>query len=579
MSSALPRKQGCSCRKDDCSSCSCRPSRCTLNCACGTRCQEKSLNSNANEAKARLESLVRSLKLVPRDQEPVLTKLITKDKAVDHNKVKIGHSNNVKIYDSQKCVAKQLEELMSREFPYPETVAKLRVLYVCPPMNNTYKQTDQRVADFQCRLNELYGALVDFQTVKVNPGKKAWNTFETFARDLALQRNWFFLILHDECHWGAGAKSQADLLLATVLRRYNPNWKNLRLLDISATSWNQIPYLSSARSRILAWKELDAEDTCYVGVPELLGSGKIIEWDPDTVSLSGLDCWPKSDENAFKVMLDWCCALIQASGLLPATGRPLAFTYTEQTLTAVNSILGGGLALLRLPGGGWGKAMFDLFTWLLSYLGLERKACCVDATMNSGNKLPNFWAANLHQLQRVRAVAGKAGPIFRTFQDLEGLPCLVIVVEKGRMGDTMPTNLTTVDLRARYVESSSYASLLQDVGRAAGWIKRGEEAHRPTVLVNPDAMALLKTPEQARVLDRHLRSTRKRWEDDWMNRFESTRPFASGRRRVLTEARETAASRIHPEIRFILSAEPQIGKTGTVLYLVELLCRRWSQSI
>lgn len=45
---------------------------------------------------------------------------------------------------------------------------------------------------------------------------------------------------------------------------------------------------------------------------------------------------------------------------------------------------------------------------------------------------------------------------------------LVLLVEKGKMGDTFPDHFSHFDLRARYQNVSSRVALIQDVGRAFG---------------------------------------------------------------------------------------------------------------
>lgn len=59
-----------------------------------------------------------------------------------------------------------------------------------------------------------------------------------------------------------------------------------------------------------------------------------------------------------------------------------------------------------------------------------------------------------------------------THADLAGLPCLLIVVERARMGDTLPRNFAygSFDVRARYRDGvPSLATFRQDIGRACGF--------------------------------------------------------------------------------------------------------------
>ena len=44
--------------------------------------------------------------------------------------------------------------------------------------------------------------------------------------------------------------------------------------------------------------------------------------------------------------------------------------------------------------------------------------------------------------------------------DLEDIPCLLVLVEKGRMGDTFPFSMDCMDLRARGVTSAGVSALV-----------------------------------------------------------------------------------------------------------------------
>ena len=60
---------------------------------------------------------------------------------------------------------------------------------------------------------------------------------------------------------------------------------------------------------------------------------------------------------------------------------------------------------------------------------------------------------------------------FKSYADLKGLPCLLILINNGRMGDTFPSSLIAMDDRSAYLKASdltknSYlASFAQEKGR------------------------------------------------------------------------------------------------------------------
>jgi len=72
---------------------------------------------------------------------------------------------------------------------------------------------------------------------------------------------------------------------------------------------------------------------------------------------------------------------------------------------------------------------------------------------------------------------------FKTIEDLQGVPCIFIVCESGRMGDTFPKSMLHYDLRLRYDGQSgaARASFEQDLGRAFRYAKA--EDVLPTVII------------------------------------------------------------------------------------------------
>lgn len=71
---------------------------------------------------------------------------------------------------------------------------------------------------------------------------------------------------------------------------------------------------------------------------------------------------------------------------------------------------------------------------------------------------------SLHNLQAYKAtLAGnkKAGNL--QYSDLHGVPCLLVLCEKGRMGDTFPQTFGCLDLRIR--TSDNYTTFIQEIGR------------------------------------------------------------------------------------------------------------------
>lgn len=59
-----------------------------------------------------------------------------------------------------------------------------------------------------------------------------------------------------------------------------------------------------------------------------------------------------------------------------------------------------------------------------------------------------------------------------SIHELDNIPCMVIVLEKLRMGERIPNTCTFFDVRSRYSceEISNKSTFIQDIGRCAGFI-------------------------------------------------------------------------------------------------------------
>ena len=55
------------------------------------------------------------------------------------------------------------------------------------------------------------------------------------------------------------------------------------------------------------------------------------------------------------------------------------------------------------------------------------------------------------------------------FEDLNQVPCLLMIVGKGRLGDTFPASMRTWDLRPRYSTKLTQSTFEQDAGRCFGY--------------------------------------------------------------------------------------------------------------
>ena len=168
------------------------------------------------------------------------------------------------------------------------------------------------------------------------------------------------------------------------------------------------------------------------------------------------------------------------------------------------------------------------------------------------------------------------------YEDLENLACLLILVDKGRMGDTFPQSFDCLDLRLSYDSKPLYLStIIQELGRICRYSKISVNDSRPQslpyVLIGPELyralkesikrspsiMSLISRNRKANKVDRYMTeqiranvnaSSPLRWPD-----YEASK-----------DSYDHENQRKHCN-RILLQAEPQIGKTGTYLCLIKLL--------
>merc|ERR1712159_251102 len=76
-------------------------------------------------------------------------------------------------------------------------------------------------------------------------------------------------------------------------------------------------------------------------------------------------------------------------------------------------------------------------------------------------------------------------PELKTYSDLQDLPCILILCEKGKMGDTFPKSLRFYDLRLRYTNPDQdfiRAPIEQDLGRGFCYVS-GEDPEYPVPVI------------------------------------------------------------------------------------------------
>ena len=217
--------------------------------------------------------------------------------------------------------------------------------------------------------------------------------------------------------------------------------------------------------------------------------------------------------------------------------------------------------------------------------------------------------ANNAKERKQCANCGHAHMDICSYEDLGNRTLLLILVAKGRLGDTFPRTFHCLDMRARYrtdPPSAMMSTLVQELGRLCRYSKEGED--RPYALISKmlydDAMPksdysgsyltyLLR--EHGNKLDSHMTLEHS---EQWRQRAQQCQSIdelaqlmrecckardgqdtavpdedgASGGSKVICyDAGNRNNPKPYHERRLLLFAEPQIGKTGSFLGLIEVL--------
>jgi hypothetical protein len=205
----------------------------------------------------------------------------------------------------------------------------------------------------------------------------------------------------------------------------------------------------------------------------------------------------------------------------------------------------------------------------------------------------------------------------KSYEDLLDLPVILILCEKGEMGDTFPKSFRHYDLRLRYSKSCEYrAAVEQDLGRAFRYGPATEDYPFPTILVGKQCAAELgRQKENLLRLDPDAKM--RMWKETVAHPAEVKDSSATYRKYWICDDLATPhydyvehveeyvnsissgiSRHWHEAGRFLFQGRPQIGKTGAFLHLIErlfyyvrpkavvfppaeeiIICRGWGENV
>jgi hypothetical protein len=546
-----------------------------------------------------------------------------------------------------------------------------------PNLISLFNQTEQRLVEFvkECQSNHpdkdffrMFGEW-DSESEFVRgslkllyrscQGLQERQSFDTMKQRIKDRPKALFLIILDEAHAGPTKDGQADKFINDD---YIRNAKNVVTLFVSATPFN----LLSRQSQVPVKNEIRWDDSSgpatpgptYYGMAEYCKKSVEVDKNPlnkddegcirkDTdfekkyQAVKGNGAWQNA--NMFHVLRDeYVEAIAQTQG--KTTGKAVPSEWTKRIvgdLVKQRSDRSGPMILLRTGPNGK-KEGLRLFTDLMKARGesglQDRFAIFMDIQNKNKGKSglfnlvnqqgPDFIERKREFLEKLcvpftnegkwQKANGGYRPKIETYSDLNDLPCILILCEKGRMGDTFPASLRYYDLRLRYGSTcGNRASAEQDLGRAFRYhdassskyplplILVGSACHRKILSQrggrigllreNPDPYlkqvtkaSIQKPDESSDILPRnetpnpewsfpekefHTEAYRLNWnakketEKDKAH-FDYGRTEATGNYQLQT--RSADESKANPR-RLLLMGKPQIGKTGVCLHAIKLL--------
>eukprot|EP00658_Telonema_sp_P-2_P015142 TRINITY_DN1580_c0_g1_i11.p1 TRINITY_DN1580_c0_g1~~TRINITY_DN1580_c0_g1_i11.p1 ORF type:complete len:1156 (-),score=118.62 TRINITY_DN1580_c0_g1_i11:494-3961(-) len=540
-------------------------------------------------------------------------------------------------YEKQETIARDLLKKMQdvlAQTGSSSAYTNVQFFIQLPDLNSIYTQTVERVDEYLKKYREdgnpgffagwsaeqvVYKASLATKSNKVNKQIKQSLSSNTqhmvqgIRRRIQDQPSTLFIIIHDEAHWAATRGGAADLCINdTVMLR-----DNVLTLFVSATPYN----LLTADSQVPMENELNwfepGEDTKYYGITDYLkasgttGSpGQITVdeefekhakrlFDNDWKQQPALKAKRKADKQERKadkqaqarlqaLIQEYVVALRTKMGASETTG-----TTSHLTTQMIGSLLTpksdgrGIMILLRTLSNAAANLISRALKEARQHLGLQDRFAVIVDTQHKSTGLQEAVPPEL--FEQAKVWSGKEHFRIATYNDLADIPCVLILCEKGKMGDTFPKSLRYYDMRLRYANSiASRAMAEQDLGRGCRYnVDRNYEL--PTIVMGPGCQRLLdvESKRSSKNADGQVQARGiLRVDPDFPNKMVK-KPGTKACKAYPRNEQDLSAYRESWEAgpkhfdyhrgtvpnprRFVLVGRPQIGKTGAYLHLVYLM--------
>ena len=165
-----------------------------------------------------------------------------------------------------------------------------------------------------------------------------------------------------------------------------------------------------------------------------------------------------------------------------------------------------------------------------------------------------------------------------TLEDLENIPSFLVVVQKGKLGDTFPSNFNCYDLRLQYRNNQpALSSYIQQLGRICKYKKLGQS---PYVLVSRQMYQKICAAVSNNSKDKSIENLDLKLdmytEENVIQLGANLIRTSTPKYHVQSEGNDNRTNYDHENSethfrKLVLCAEPQSGKTLAFLWFIELL--------
>ncbi len=481
------------------------------------------------------------------------------------------------------------------------------------------------------------------------------------------EKDTLFLIIHDEAHWGATLNGDTDKFINDESIRKSPNVATLFVSATPynlLTNCSQIP-TNNVTHWFAEGESRPNNGTHYYGIKDYqkakAASGKIVQdkkverllkdkckelarklgnmsedsynalSNSEKTKLSKKVTFDRKRLERAKILVDQYCDAFKLKNfqLLDKTTEEqkgemekLQKRVSDLSLNIVDSLLkveddgSGIMVLLRVP-------IIKIGKWVAKMLREQRDdlpnirnkfAVLLDHQSKRKNGFNNSLDDQNKHFRRLMyawnyGVSGDfkdSGKVFDidVYSKLNKLPCILILCEKGKMGDTFPRTLRHYDLRLRYNNSKpTRAAFEQDMGRACRYcefeggepkdldknplpiVYIGEKGYKCVDFtqgrnlrsgITQDRNVLLDLDPDAKIQWKKGWADYKRNKDhcqhlnDEKEMSKLYRIYSEPKKHFDLQAQKIKDWKDNPR-RFLLVGLPQIGKTGAFLWLSKLL--------